>query len=109
MNVSKVVKGYLCETQTGTPYYASPEIWKDHPYSDKADVWSLGCILYEMITLNPPFMAESMDNLYKKIIKGIYPKIEGYCSNSLKDAIRKMLQVKIENRPTVGNSIYYFR
>lgn len=56
MNVSKVTnKEGLNFTQTGTPYYASPEIWQDKPYDIKSDVWSLGCVLYEMITLRPPF------------------------------------------------------
>jgi NIMA (never in mitosis gene a)-related kinase len=56
MNVSKVAnnKG-LNFTQTGTPYYASPEIWLDKPYDIKSDIWSLGCVTYEMITLRPPF------------------------------------------------------
>ena len=57
MNVSKVLKNSLCLTQTGTPYYASPEVWKDIPYNTKSDIWSLGCLTYEMITLQPPFMA----------------------------------------------------
>lgn len=47
-NVSKVVKEDLLRTQTGTPYYASPEVWKDHPYNFKSDIWSLGCVIYEM-------------------------------------------------------------
>ena len=43
MNVSKVLKiGLLNNTQTGTPYYASPEVWKDQPYDYKSDIWSLG-------------------------------------------------------------------
>lgn len=73
MNVSKVAnqKG-LNYTQTGTPYYASPEIWQDKPYDIKSDVWSLGCVLYEMATLKPPFQAEDMSHLYKKVVKGKY-------------------------------------
>jgi NIMA (never in mitosis gene a)-related kinase len=54
LNVSKVAKGML-STQTGTPYYASPEVWQDRPYDLKSDIWSVGCVLYEMCTLQPPF------------------------------------------------------
>ena len=65
LNVSKVIqKDGLLFTQTGTPYYASPEVWKDQPYDNKSDIWSLGCVLYEMTTLNPPFTARDMDKLF---------------------------------------------
>ncbi len=75
MNVSKVAQKGLSYTQTGTPYYASPEVWWDEAYDIKSDIWSLGCVLYEMITLKPPFWAEDMQGLYKKVLKGQYPKI----------------------------------
>lgn len=55
LNVSKVAKKGLSYTQTGTPYYASPEVWKDMPYDSKSDIWSLGCVCYEMCALQPPF------------------------------------------------------
>lgn len=42
LNVSKVAKQGLGYTQTGTPYYASPEVWQDKPYDFKSDIWSLG-------------------------------------------------------------------
>jgi NIMA (never in mitosis gene a)-related kinase len=51
LNVSKVLKKGLAYTQTGTPYYASPEVWQDLPYDMKSDMWSLGCVIYEMTTL----------------------------------------------------------
>jgi NIMA (never in mitosis gene a)-related kinase 1/4/5 len=70
MNVSKIAKQGLLYTQTGTPYYASPEVWRDQPYDSKSDIWSLGCVLYESITLKPPFRAEDMAGLYKKVLAG---------------------------------------
>ena len=51
MNVSKIVEDGLLYTQTGTPYYASPEVWNEQPYDSKSDIWSLGCVIYEMTTL----------------------------------------------------------
>jgi len=68
LNVSKLLKKTLAYTQTGTPYYASPEVWQDKPYELKSDIWSLGCILYEACALKPPFTANSMDGLYKKVM-----------------------------------------
>ena len=58
LNVSKVsTKDGMNYTQTGTPFYASPEVWRDEPYNNKSDIWSLGCVLYEMLTFKPPFEA----------------------------------------------------
>jgi NIMA (never in mitosis gene a)-related kinase 1/4/5 len=48
LNVSKVNDNQhiMAQTQTGTPFYASPEIWRDEPYGMESDIWSFGCILY---------------------------------------------------------------
>lgn len=83
MNVSKVAKRGLLYTLTGTPYYASPEVWRDQPYDHKSDIWSLGCVIYEAICLKPPFTAENMEELYKVILKGVYPKLPKTFSKEL--------------------------
>ena len=44
----------LARTCIGTPYYLSPEICENRPYNNKSDIWSLGCVLYEMTTLKHP-------------------------------------------------------
>ena len=101
LNVSKVARKGLGYTQTGTPYYASPEVWEEKPYDSKSDVWSLGCVIYEMITLRPPFQAKSMEELYKKVMRGIYPKINNKnYSEDLSDALKLMIQVEAGARPT---------
>jgi NIMA (never in mitosis gene a)-related kinase len=48
-------------TQTGTPFYASPEIWRDKPYDFKSDIWSIGIIIYEITMLKVPFKAEDIE------------------------------------------------
>eukprot|EP00347_Sterkiella_histriomuscorum_P002177 403369168 len=100
LNVSKVAKKGLLYTQTGTPYYASPEVWKDQPYDSKSDIWSLGCVLYEMTTLKPPFRAQDMNGLYKRVLKGVYPSIPSSYSSDLSTMIKTLLQVQPSTRPT---------
>lgn len=100
LNVSKVAKKGLLYTQTGTPYYASPEVWKDHPYDSKSDIWSLGCVIYEMTTLKPPFRAQDMNGLYKKVIKGAYPEIPRKYTKDLADVIMRLLSVEPKLRPS---------
>jgi NIMA (never in mitosis gene a)-related kinase len=102
MNVSKIAKNGLLYTQTGTPYYASPEVWKDRPYDAKSDIWSLGCVIYEMATLKPPFRAEDMDGLYKKVTKGSYQHIDEKYSKNLSETIKSMLQVNPIGRPSAS-------
>ena len=118
LNVSKVAKRGLGYTQTGTPYYASPEVWKDKPYDNKSDVWSLGCVLYEMITLRPPFRAQNMEGLFNKVCKGQFSRIPERFSDDLFHVVQFLLQVnpnsrpsceQILNHPIVQKRIEYFK
>jgi len=100
LNVSKVLKTNLVYTQTGTPYYASPEIWRDQPYDMKSDIWSLGCVIYEAAALKPPFRAKNMDGLYRKVQKGVFDRIPSQYSNELQNLIALCLKVSSVMRPT---------
>ena len=100
MNVSKITERGFCMTQTGTPYYASPEVWKDQPYDEKSDIWSLGCVLYELIALKVPFDGEDMESLYKKVTRGIYQRLPSEYSQELGSVIRSLLQTNPDSRPS---------
>jgi len=100
LNVSIVAKTNLVRTQTGTPYYASPEVWQDKPYDSRSDIWSLGCVLYELCALKPPFRANDMQGLFKKIQKGVYEKIPSHYSSDLSDLIGMCLKVSPSSRPS---------
>jgi NIMA (never in mitosis gene a)-related kinase len=101
LNVSKILKnGLVNNTQTGTPYYASPEVWNDKPYDYKSDIWSLGCLLYEMTTLKAPFRGTTMKAVYDKVMKGLYEPIPPFYTKSLSGLIKVMLQQNTGMRPT---------
>lgn len=78
-------------TRTGTPYYASPEIWKGKPYDSKSDLWSLGVSLYEICTLYAPFECESLEMLNQLIIKGKFKQIQSFYSRDLSLTITTLL------------------
>ena len=100
MNVAKVMQDGMLNTQTGTPYYASPEVWRDAPYNTQSDIWSFGCVIYETAALAPPFKAEDMQSLFRLVIKGEYKEIPGNYSDELRSIIGMMLQVNPRHRPS---------
>ncbi|XP_028906515.1 serine/threonine-protein kinase Nek4 isoform X2 [Ornithorhynchus anatinus] len=91
----------MASTLIGTPYYMSPELFSNRPYSYKSDVWALGCCVYEMTTLKHAFNAKDMNSLVYRIIEGKLPPIPKDYSPQLAELIRTMLNKKPEERPSV--------
>ena len=98
MNVSKVIKEKVLLTQTGTPYYASPEVWRDEPYSYKSDLWSIGCVIYELCEQHPPFMGKNLDELFENVCKGKPQRINKIYSDELWKVIMMLLQTDVDKR-----------
>ncbi len=86
-------------TFIGTPYYISPELCKDQPYNDKSDVWALGCVLYELCTLNHPFEGGTQVEIYEKIITQKFKSINPEYSSDLKKMIDLLLEKDEKKRP----------
>ena len=60
----------LAETLCGSPLYMAPEILRYEKYDARADLWSVGTVLYEMMTGKPPFRASNHVDLLRRIEKG---------------------------------------
>jgi len=89
-------------SKVGTPLYMAPEVINNsNGYDFKCDNWSLGCVIYELITLRSPFQTSeklSLIELFKKINSGLYPKID---NNKYKVAAKiseALLKVNPEER-----------
>ncbi|XP_057583954.1 serine/threonine-protein kinase Nek2 isoform X3 [Hippopotamus amphibius kiboko] len=91
----------FAKTFVGTPYYMSPEQMNRLSYNEKSDIWSLGCLLYELCALMPPFTAFNQKELAGKIREGKFRRIPYRYSDELNDIITRMLNLKDYHRPSV--------
>jgi NIMA (never in mitosis gene a)-related kinase len=68
--LSKVMEhtNAICHTQVGTPYYMSPEICKNVAYDSGSDVWSLGCLVFELMELKVPFTGNTLVELMRDVL-----------------------------------------
>ena len=85
-------------TYVGTPYYMSPEVLNDQPYSPLSDIWSLGCVIYELCTLHPPFQAKNYSELQNKIKLGKFGALPEYYSSGLESIVKSMIRVDLRER-----------
>ena len=99
LNVCKILSNnVLGRTQAGTPSYAAPEVWLEKPYGLKSDIWSLGCVLYEVISLHCPFRGENVVELYNKILIGEYCRIPNKFSDELNWIVNHMINSDVNKR-----------
>lgn len=78
--------GKKLKTQCGTPGYVAPEILMGVPYGTKADMWSIGVILYILLGGYPPFIENNQRDLFRKIKAGEYEFHKDYWDNVSKEA-----------------------
>lgn len=91
----------LTQTLVGTPYYFSPELCDDEPYGKMTDIWSLGCVCYELLQLDFPFKAKTLPKLLQVIrTENPKPLLKTY-SNSLRSLVKAMLRKESSRRPPV--------
>lgn len=69
--IAKILTNTLqaANTLVGTPNYLSPEACDNQPYTNKTDIWALGCVIYELCALKLPFQANNLMELLVKITK----------------------------------------
>ena len=89
-------------TIVGTPYYLSPEIIQNSPYSFKSDIWSLGVLLYEMIALQPPFNGANIHMLAMQIVNGKFKQLPNTYSYELRGLVSKLMCQDPNKRPNIN-------
>uniref|UniRef100_A0A8C0UHQ1 Serine/threonine-protein kinase Nek11 n=1 Tax=Cyanistes caeruleus TaxID=156563 RepID=A0A8C0UHQ1_CYACU len=92
----------LATTFTGTPHYMSPEVLKHQGYNTKSDIWSLGCILYEMCCMNHAFEGQNFLSVVLKIVEGETPSLPDRYPSKLNAVLCSMLNKNPSLRPAAA-------
>jgi serine/threonine protein kinase len=88
----------------GTPAYMSPELMRNERYDCHVDMWALGCISYELVTLDLPFMASSLLDLVFQVVE-TEPDWSKWqtCSEELRAVTQRLLCKDVSVRPTADD------
>jgi NIMA (never in mitosis gene a)-related kinase len=86
----------------GTPLYFSPEMVTEQPCGTKADMWSLGVILYHLLMHRHPFAGKSLEDVMVKIAKGEYESLPDRLSPALRDLVDSLLTRDAARRPSAS-------
>mmetsp|Transcript_26665 Transcript_26665/g.48000 ORF Transcript_26665/g.48000 Transcript_26665/m.48000 type:complete len:740 (-) Transcript_26665:25-2244(-) len=94
----------VMNTFVGTISYSCPEIVQSKPYNDKADIWSLGVVMYELITLKQPFAGENPLAIASQIVEEDYePLTTEHASPLLLQIVRLCMTVNPDERPDASS------
>ena len=92
----------FAETGVGTPLYYSPELCEGRPYDARTDVWSLGCLAYELATGAPPFSAPNALALARKIVGSPAKQLPHTFSAEMRFLVSRMLEKDASKRPSAA-------
>ena len=92
----------ILQTACGSPAYAPPEMFLGIPYTDAADMWSIGCVLYAMVTNRLPFEDANAKQLAAKIVYQ-QPEFPADMKPTLVNLISTLLNKDPSQRPTAEN------
>jgi len=100
-------KGHQENKYVGSSYYMAPEVIR-RKYDEKCDLWSIGVIMYILLTGRPPFDGNDDDEILENVKKGVYDTYSypyPLLSSHSKDLINKLLQYDPKKRISADQAI----
>jgi len=106
LGLGRIFSSQTLETNSvvGTPYYMAPEVMNQSPYAYPADIWSLGCVIYELCNLVSPFYQKnvSLYVLFTNIQSGKFAPVDAAYGQVMSELVTATLSLDTTQRPTVG-------
>jgi NIMA (never in mitosis gene a)-related kinase len=106
LGIGKALNGTneLARTVIGTPYFMSPELLLNQPYSYKSDMWAVGCLVFELCAQKPPYEARDMSGLVMKITQAPTPPLPSGYSPALNELYQSLMSKAPAKRPTAAQA-----
>jgi serine/threonine protein kinase len=76
-------------TFVGTPYFMAPEIIRNEPYNLPTDIWSIGCVIFELATFQHPFVGDKLHDVFNAILNDEPPSLLNLYSKELNGVLKK--------------------
>eukprot|EP00899_Mesostigma_viride_P002077 jgi/Mesvir1/11870/Mv00217-RA.2 len=97
--IARTIGTQMATTFVGTPFYMSPELYRGDAYSFKSDVWSVGCVVYEMLTLSHAFKGINLPMVASNVMQGVYEPLPDSISSDFRTIVEEMLRPDADERP----------
>ena len=103
--IAKVMQDTLQEPTelVGTPSFLAPEMCKNERYDGKVDIWALGVVLYEMVSLVQPFLCNNIAATILKIVSGSPDPLPEKLGAGVRSVVDGMLQKRPQSRPSAAS------
>lgn len=100
--VSRQMSEHTMQLQSfyGTPLYLSPELIEGRPYTQSTDLWSLGVVLYELLSLELPFKGNNLQDIVSQVLSGRYAPLPAFRGAELAEAVQSLLTRDMRQRPS---------
>merc|ERR1711871_1138229 len=111
LGVSRLVEGggaAMMQTRVGTPLYLAPELVQNQKYGLKADIWSLGCLMYSLAQLQPPFKGNNIYMLAQAIVTKRPKGLPHFYTRDFQKLVNMVLEKKPSKRPSIDELMKLF-
>jgi serine/threonine protein kinase len=88
-------------TRCGTPCWTAPEVIRGEKYNERADVFSFGVIMWQVVTRREPFAGRNFMGVSLDVLEGKRPQIPGDCNEEMRSMLKKCWHGKAAKRPSM--------